>query len=87
MSYTSILQRLNHPDQRYIGSTSNLRNRLSDHNAHRCSHTKKYAPRKVKLYLAERRVLEKRKQGKQMIFVAPMDLSVRLLDLEKTVSR
>jgi hypothetical protein len=35
------------------------------------------------LDLAARGVLEKRKKGKQMIFVAPSDLSARLLKLEK----
>jgi hypothetical protein len=35
------------------------------------------------LDLGERGVLEKRKKGKQMVFVAPADLSARLLKLEK----
>ena len=33
--------------------------------------------------LGERFVLEKRKKGKQIFFVAPSDLSARLLKLEK----
>jgi hypothetical protein len=33
--------------------------------------------------LGERGVLEKRKKGKQMVFIAPADLSARLLKLEK----
>jgi hypothetical protein len=33
--------------------------------------------------LAERGVLDKRKKGKQTLFLAPSDLSARLLELEK----
>ena len=35
----------------------------------------------------ERGVLEKRKKGKQMVFIAPADLSDRLLKLEKEAGK
>jgi hypothetical protein len=41
------------------------------------------SPFRRKLDLGERGVLDKRKKGKQTVFVAPADLSARLLKLEK----
>jgi hypothetical protein len=37
MFYTYILRSLSHPDQRYIGSTSDLKSRLIKHNFRRSS--------------------------------------------------
>ena len=33
MFYTYILRSISHPEQRYIGSTSDLKSRLAKHNA------------------------------------------------------
>ena len=47
MFYTYILRGLSHPDQRYIGSTSDLKARLAKHNAGEVPHTTKFKPWKV----------------------------------------
>jgi putative endonuclease len=52
MFYTYVIESLNRPDQRYIGSTADLRQRISDHNAGKCHHTSKCAPWNIKLYVA-----------------------------------
>ena len=39
MHYTYILQSKSHPAQTYIGSTSDLRKRLAEHNAGKSIHT------------------------------------------------
>jgi predicted GIY-YIG superfamily endonuclease len=39
-------------DQRYIGVTSNLKQRVKDHNSGNSPHTSKYAPWKLISYLA-----------------------------------
>jgi Fic family protein len=63
---------LKHPGQRYTFAS------------HQLSHNVVYQTARTDLLdLAARGVLEKRKKGKQMIFVAPSDLSARLLKLEK----
>jgi len=40
------------PDQLYRGHTANLKQRLAEHNAGKCSHTTKFKPWKVKFYAA-----------------------------------
>ena len=52
MFYTYIIRSINHPDQRYIGSTSDLRKRLAKHNAGEVPHTSKFKPWKVEAYFA-----------------------------------
>ena len=52
MFYTYILRSLFHPEQRYIGSTSDLSARLSKHNAGEVPHTSKFRPWKVEAYFA-----------------------------------
>ena len=47
MRYVYLLQSLFHPDQRYIGLTNNLMQRLSTHNQRGSLHTSKYAPWRV----------------------------------------
>jgi len=42
MFYTYILRSISHPEQRYIGSTSDLRKRLAKHNAGEVPHTSKF---------------------------------------------
>ena len=52
MFYTYILRSIDHPDQRYIGSTADLRKRIAAHNAGRVPHTAKLRPWKVETYIA-----------------------------------
>ena len=52
MFYTYILRSIDHPDQRYIGSTADLRKRIAAHNAGRVPHTAKYRPWKIETYIA-----------------------------------
>ena len=52
MFYAYILQSINHPDQLYRGHTSDLKQRLADHNAGRCPHTAKFLPWRIKFYAA-----------------------------------
>ena len=52
MHYAYILQSLSHPDQRYIGSTSDLRARLTKHNSGQVPHTSKFMPWKIETYIA-----------------------------------
>jgi putative endonuclease len=52
MFYAYILQSITHPAQLYRGHTSDLKNRLAEHNAGKCLHTSKYAPWKIKFYAA-----------------------------------
>ncbi len=44
MKYVYLLQSTSHPDQRYVGITSDLQQRLRQHNSSNSSHTKKYQP-------------------------------------------
>jgi Fic family protein len=67
-----IRHALKHPGQRYTFTS------------HQKSHNVVYQTARTDLLdLGERGVLEKRKKGKQMVFIAPLDLSARLLKLEK----
>lgn len=52
MFYAYILQSVASPNQFYHGHSSDLKERLSDHNAGRCPHTAKFAPWKLKFYAA-----------------------------------
>ena len=52
MFYAYILQSIPDPNQFYRGHTADLKNRLLEHNAGKCSHTSKFAPWKIKLYVA-----------------------------------
>ena len=55
------LQRIEYPDQTYIGRTDNLRSRLSAHNKGRSSRTDKYKPWRLVTYVAfsiERKAIE-----------------------------
>ena len=52
MFYAYILQIVSSPDQFYHGHTSDLRQRLSDHNRGRCLHTAKFGQWKLKFYAA-----------------------------------
>ena len=47
MKYVYLLQSQSHTDQRYVGLTSNVTNRLTAHNAGQSPHTTKYRPWKL----------------------------------------
>jgi putative endonuclease len=50
MYYAYILEGLSHPGQRYIGSTSDLKSRLHEHNADLSAHTAKFRPWRIVFY-------------------------------------
>jgi putative endonuclease len=50
--YTYILESETKPGERYIGQTSDLKNRLKEHNTGICSHTTKFKPWRIRLYIA-----------------------------------
>jgi predicted GIY-YIG superfamily endonuclease len=52
MFYTYIIESISHPGNRYIGHTSDLKQRVGEHNAGRCPHTVKFMPWKLKIYVA-----------------------------------
>ena len=52
MYYTYILSSLSDPDHFYIGSTSDLKRRLLEHNSGKSIHTNKFTPWKIKNYIA-----------------------------------
>jgi putative endonuclease len=61
MHYVYMLRSLPHPDQRYIGFTSDLKKRFKSHNSGASIHTAKYKPWKLVSYFAfedERRARE-----------------------------
>jgi putative endonuclease len=52
MHYTYILQSEKDPKHFYIGSTSDLKRRLMEHNSGKSTHTNKFLPWKIKNYIA-----------------------------------
>ena len=44
MHYVYLLRSLSHPDQTYVGYTSNLSERLATHNSKGSPHTSKFVP-------------------------------------------
>ena len=52
MFYTYILRSLSQPEQRYIGSTSDLKSRLAKHNAGEVPHTSKFKPWRIQTAIA-----------------------------------
>ena len=52
MFYTYILRSIDQPNQRYIGHTADLRECLIKHNKGDVSHTSKFRPWKVEVYIA-----------------------------------
>ena len=52
MYYAYILQSQSYPGKRYRGHTTNLKQRLIDHNAGKCPHTSKFLPWKLSFYAA-----------------------------------
>jgi len=58
--YVYLLRSVQHPDQRYVGLTSDLKKRLGEHNAGKSPHTGKFAPWElvVAVYFADSRKAE-----------------------------
>ena len=52
MKYVYILTSIEFPDRHHTGVTEDLRVRLEKHNAKQVSHKSKYAPWKLKTYMA-----------------------------------
>ncbi|HEY1385612.1 MAG TPA: GIY-YIG nuclease family protein [Dongiaceae bacterium] len=52
MHYVYLLQSMALMDQRYVGVTTDLKQRLKDHNGRKSPHTSKHAPWKLITYLA-----------------------------------
>lgn len=44
MKHVYLLQSITHPDQRYVGLTSDIEKRLAAHNAGQSTHTAKFRP-------------------------------------------
>lgn len=52
MFYVYILQSVNNSDSFYIGFTTDLKQRLEEHNSGKSIHTNKYKPWRIKNYFA-----------------------------------
>ena len=52
MLYVYILESLGELGRYYVGITADLPSRLAQHNAGRVTHTSKYAPWRIKTYIA-----------------------------------
>ena len=52
MYYVYIIKSINFPNQFYTGCTQDLDKRLSNHNSGTTSHTEKYRPWELVMYLA-----------------------------------
>lgn len=52
MQYVYLIQSQADPNQRYVGMTANLQERMQAHNAGQSLHTAKYKPWKVVAYFA-----------------------------------
>jgi predicted GIY-YIG superfamily endonuclease len=50
--YVYILESVGEPGRFYVGVSTDLRVRLRDHNRGKVSHTSKYAPWRIKTYVA-----------------------------------
>ncbi|TAL31164.1 MAG: GIY-YIG nuclease family protein [Alphaproteobacteria bacterium] len=52
MFYVYLLKSLSAPDERYVGSTDDLKERLKQHNNGESSHTRKFTPWALVTYTA-----------------------------------
>ncbi|WP_224960772.1 GIY-YIG nuclease family protein [Geomonas subterranea] len=52
MKYVYYLQSIPHPDQHYVGLTTDVNSRLASHNAGQSPHTSKYRPWRILTYHA-----------------------------------
>jgi len=44
MHHVYIIRSIKYPEKKYVGKTTNLKKRISDHNCGTTTHTKKYKP-------------------------------------------
>jgi putative endonuclease len=61
MKYVYLLRSSSHPEERYVGLTSDLKARIAGHNAGESLHTAKFRPRELVTYVAfqdERKAIE-----------------------------
>jgi putative endonuclease len=52
LKYVYLIQSISNPDQRYVGTTSDVEKRISAHNAGQSPHTSKYRPWKLVISIA-----------------------------------
>lgn len=52
MFYVYLIKSISNPEQRYVGVTEDLKERLKQHNAGYSFHTSKYKPWKLIIYFA-----------------------------------
>jgi len=52
MFYTYLIRSLKFPSERYIGHTSDLKQRIVEHNSGKCEHTAKFVPWNLCVYVA-----------------------------------
>ncbi len=52
MHYVYLLESEPDPTHHYVGLTTNLRQRLKEHNGGKSAHTAKYLPRQIRTYIA-----------------------------------
>ena len=52
MFYVYLLQSEDYPDQRYVGLTTDLKQRFAEHNAGKSPHTSKFRPWRLVTYVA-----------------------------------
>ena len=52
MKYVYIIQSTINPEKFYIGLTNDLKRRFAEHNQKKSVHSNKYAPWKIKTYIA-----------------------------------
>lgn len=52
MWYVYILRSINFPDEKYMGTSEDLKRRMSDHNAGKSTHTSKFSPWELLWYCA-----------------------------------
>lgn len=52
MHYVYLLESTDDPSHRYVGMTSDLKTRLTEHNAGKSSHTAKHRPWRLVTYVA-----------------------------------
>jgi predicted GIY-YIG superfamily endonuclease len=50
--YVYLIESLSAQDERYVGITADLKQRLQEHNAGKSSHTSKFRPWKLTVYIA-----------------------------------
>jgi putative endonuclease len=52
LKYVYLIQSISNPDQKYVGTTSDVDERISAHNAGQSPRTSKYKPWKLAIYVA-----------------------------------